>query len=349
MFLHLQESTKLLAYKTKNLDLINSNHVNHKVVRANRNTEKVPEIHITPAPPLFAEQEDSASDEEIIRVTPPTQTKEELKHDCARCGCEVVRINVSGMYFECRVAVLDRHPDTLLGNPAKRNRYYDRHRNEYFLDRHRPSFEAIFCYLQNGTRLRRPHNVPEDVFLTELYFYELEEDVLEEYRRGEGYVSEKIVLPTNKTMRKIWVLFEFPETSRPAFGIAVLSVIMTVISIILFCVETLPVFAMTHCIVDEAPNFLDPFFVVETMCTAWFTFEIIIRYIVCPHKFRFWKDFNNLVDFTAIIPYYVTFINVVSTMSCASAKSSASLGFLRVIRLVRVFKLTKHSTGLQVS
>jgi len=51
---------------------------------------------------------------------------------------------------------------------------------------------------------------------------------------------------------------------------------------------------------------------------------------------------------TAIVPYYVTFINVVSTMSCASAKSSASLAFLRVIRLVRVLKLTKHSVGLQV-
>ena len=57
-------------------------------------------------------------------------------------------------------------------------------------------------------------------------------------------------------------------SDRSRFGV---SVIMTLVSIVLFCVETLPVFAMTHCITDEAPNFADPFFVIETTCTAWFT------------------------------------------------------------------------------
>jgi len=83
-------------------------------------------------------------------------------------------------------------------------------------------------------------------------------------------------------------------------------------------------------------------------CTAWFTLEVIIRFISCPSKLHFWRDFKNIVDLTAIVPYYVTLFNVLSTMSCAGAKSSASLAFLRVIRLIRVFKLTKHSVGLQV-
>ena len=82
--------------------------------------------------------------------------------------------------------------------------------------------------------------------------------------------------------------------------------------------------------------------------TAWFTLEVIIRFISCPSKILFWRDFKNIVDLTAIVPYYVTLFNVLSTMSCAGAKSSASLAFLRVIRLIRVFKLTKHSVGLQV-
>ena len=72
------------------------------------------------------------------------------------------------------------------------------------------------------------------------------------------------------------------------------------------------------------------------------------RFIASPSKIDFWKDFKNVVDVTAVVPYYVTLFNVLSTMSCASAKSSASLSFLRVIRLVRVFKLTKHSVGLQI-
>jgi len=124
---------------------------------------------------------------------------------------------------------------------------------------------------------------------------------------------------------------------------------MTLVSIILFCVETLPVFADSHCVADELPNFADPFFVIETTCTAWFTLEIVVRFAGCPSKLDFCKDVKNLVDVGAILPYYVTLTNVLLTMSCEGAKSSASLAFLRVTRLIRIFKLTKHSVGLQVS
>lgn len=85
-----------------------------------------------------------------------------------------VRINVCGLMFEMDTSVLDQHPTTLLGNRKRRQRYYDAARNEFFIDRHRPSFEAVFIYYQTGGRLRRPHNVPDDVFLDELAFYELE-------------------------------------------------------------------------------------------------------------------------------------------------------------------------------
>jgi len=155
-------------------------------------------------------------------------------------------------------------------------------------------------------------------------------------------------MPVNRHLRRVWELFEHPETSRAAFAVALFSVIMTLVSIVLFCVETLPRFQTTHCVDGEAPNFGDPFFVLETLCTMWFTVEAICRYIACPSKLDFWKDFKNVVDVMAVIPYYVTLFNVLSTMSCSSAKSSASLSFLRVIRLIRVFKLTKHSVGLQV-
>jgi len=259
-----------------------------------------------------------------------------------------LRINVSGQYFEIGRKALARHPKTLLGDGARRTRYYDAERDEFFFDRHRPSFEAIFAYYQTGGRLRRPFNVPDDIFLDELLFYELESDAVDDYKRSEGYAFEELPMPSNELQRRVWTLFEYPETSRAAFFVAVLSVVMTLISIVLFCVETLPVFATTHCVADEAPNFVDPFFIIETTCTAWFTVEAIVRFAACPSKIAFWKDFKNIVDVMAVLPYYVTLFNVLSTMSCEGAKSSASLSFLRVIRLVRVFKLTKHSVVLQV-
>lgn len=259
-----------------------------------------------------------------------------------------LRINVSGQCFETHLELFERHPDTLLGNREKRKQFFDQSKNELFFDRHRPSFEAIFCYYQYGGRLKRPMNVPDEIFLSEIMFYQIEQEVIDEYKKAEGYTLEKVQLPTNLLMRKIWMWFEYPETSTLAFIIAIFSVAVTLVSIVLFCVETLPIFSGSHCEKDEAPNFLDPFFIIETLCTAWFTFEVIIRFIVSPNKLEFWKDFKNLVDVMAIVPYYVTLFNVLSTMSCEGAKSSASLAFLRVIRLVRIFKLTKHSVGLQV-
>jgi len=268
--------------------------------------------------------------------------------ECRRNADQRVRINVSGYHFETALAVLERHPGTLLGDRLRRAQFYDRERREFFFDRHRPSFEAIFMYYQRGGRLRRPEHVPDDVFLDELVFYELEPHAIDEYRRSEGYTTEKVAWPSNATLRRIWMVFEFPETSRLAFVVAVWSVLMTLLSIVLFCIETLPAFAMTHCEDGQLPNFLDAFFLGETACTAWFTFEAILRFVACPSKLQFWRDFKNIVDVVAIVPYYVTLFNVLSTMSCAGAKSSASLAFLRVIRLIRIFKLTKHSIGLQV-
>lgn len=55
-------------------------------------------------------------------------------------------------------------------------------RNEYFFDRNRPSFDAILYYYQSGGRLRRPVNVPLDVFSEEIKFYELGEQATNKFR-----------------------------------------------------------------------------------------------------------------------------------------------------------------------
>ncbi|CAH8443702.1 unnamed protein product [Schistosoma turkestanicum] len=262
--------------------------------------------------------------------------------------CRRITINVSGLKFETWLTVLERHPTTLLGDYNKRKPFYDGHRKEYFFDRHRPSFEAIFNYYQYGGRLKRPATVSDDVFLTELEFFQIESEALDVYKKNEGYVPDIIVLPENLMKRKLWMLFEYPETSILAFTFSMASFIFTVISIILFCIETLPVYAQTHCEPGAKPNFRDPFFIIETLCTFWFTIELFIRFISCPSQKIFIKDFKNLIDLAAIVPYYITLFNVLITFSCEGAKNSASLAFLRVIRLIRVFKLTKHSSGLQV-
>ena len=202
-----------------------------------------------------------------------------IKNECPSCSrksAERILINVSGQQFEISSELLDRHPSTLLGNQASRSKFYDKRKKEYFFDRHRPTFEIVFAYFQYGGKLRRPDYIPDDVFLNEIEYYQLEPEVIEDYKISEGYTVENVTFPKNKTLKKIWLAMEYPETSATAYAVAFISVIMTTISIILFCVETLERFAKSHCVADEAPNFLDPFFIIETICTAWFTFEVIL-------------------------------------------------------------------------
>ena len=59
----------------------------------------------------------------------------------------------------------------------------------------------------------------------------------------EGFVRKvPKPLPTNRLQRKIWLLLEYPESSLNARIVALLSVCVILLSIVVFCIETLPQF-----------------------------------------------------------------------------------------------------------
>ncbi|XP_038157086.1 shaker-related potassium channel tsha2 [Cyprinodon tularosa] len=277
--------------------------------------------------------------------------------------CERVVINISGLRFETQLKTLAQFPSTLLGDPRKRMRFFDPLRNEYFFDRNRPSFDAILYYYQSGGRLRRPVNVPVDIFMEEIKFYELGEEVIENFKEDEGFIKEEErPLPENEFQRQVWLLFEYPESSGPARGIAIVSVLVILISIVIFCLETLPEFREEARVFEELilsngtaradqPNpFTDPFFIVETLCIIWFSFELLVRFLACPSKPAFFKNIMNTIDIVAIMPYFIT-LGLELAEHQGNGQQAMSLAILRVIRLVRVFrifKLSRHSKGLQI-
>ncbi|XP_048466488.1 potassium voltage-gated channel subfamily A member 1 isoform X2 [Rhincodon typus] len=280
-------------------------------------------------------------------------------HEC----CERVVINISGLRFETQLKTLAQFPNTLLGNPKKRMRYFDPLRNEYFFDRNRPSFDAILYYYQSGGRLRRPVNVPLEMFSEEIKFYELGEEAMEKFREDEGFIrEEERPLPENEYQRQVWLLFEHPESSGPARGIAIVSVMVILISIVIFCLETLPqlkddrkrTMQVGNTTIPYKSNILnDPFFIVETLCIIWFSFELLVRFFACPSKTEFFKNIMNFIDIVAIIPYFITLGTELAEEEerNVSGEQATSLAILRVIRLVRVFrifKLSRHSKGLQI-
>ncbi|XP_051571248.1 potassium voltage-gated channel subfamily A member 7-like [Myxocyprinus asiaticus] len=282
---------------------------------------------------------------------------------------ERLAINVSGMRYETQIRTLAQFPDSLLGDPQRRLRYFDPLRNEIFLDRNRFCFDAILYFYQSGGRLRRPANVPLDVFMDELHFYELGEDIMARFKEDEGFPKEEPrPLPDNEIQRKLWILFEHPESSGGARIIAIISVMVIVVSILIFCLETLPDFRaekelreqhayqphlnvvnITLHVPPLSSPFQDPFFLVETLCICWFSFELVMRFACCPSKMIFFKDVMNIIDFFAIIPYFITLGTELAKSK--GATPSMSLAIIRVIRLVRVFrifKLSRHSKGLQI-
>lgn len=84
------------------------------------------------------------------------------------------------------------------------------------------------------------------------------------------------------------------------------------------------------------------FFYVECACNAWFTFEIIIRFIVTPSKLDFLKAPVNVIDMVATLSFYLDF------MLTRMEKSNDILEFFSIIRIMRLFKLTRHSPGLKI-
>nr|XP_021395739.2 potassium voltage-gated channel subfamily A member 5 [Lonchura striata domestica]XP_021395741.2 potassium voltage-gated channel subfamily A member 5 [Lonchura striata domestica]XP_021395742.2 potassium voltage-gated channel subfamily A member 5 [Lonchura striata domestica]XP_031359524.1 potassium voltage-gated channel subfamily A member 5 [Lonchura striata domestica] len=293
-----------------------------------------------------------------------------------------VLINISGLRFETQLGTLNQFPDTLLGDPDKRIRYFDPLRNEYFFDRNRPSFDGILYFYQSGGKLRRPVNVSIDVFADEIRFYQLGEEAMERFREDEGFIKEEEKpLPRNEFQRQVWLIFEYPESSSSARAIAIVSVLVILISIITFCLETLPEFrderempiplppqggGLNGTPGDSPPmqppsSLADPFFIIETTCVIWFTFELLVRFFACPSKPEFSRNIMNIIDIVAIIPYFITLGTELaheqqqpgagSSNGGGGQQQAMSLAILRVIRLVRVFrifKLSRHSKGLQI-
>ncbi|CAF0785234.1 unnamed protein product [Didymodactylos carnosus] len=277
---------------------------------------------------------------------------DELLMNCCEPFDKVV-INISGLRFETRSSTLNRYPLTLLGNTNRRSMYFDFHSNEYFFERHRSSFESVLYFYQSQGRLIRPDNVPSEIFLEEIKFFDLGEEVLKRYRKQEGYIDEKqIERPSNAYQHAVWEVFECPESSRLARVVAIISIVMITVSIATFIIETLPFIRNDtnliptrnttllnsnneNSIVQSETRYFWVFFIIETICVTWFCFEVICRFLVAPSKVAFLKNAPNVIDIVSIIPYFLQLIGLIY-----QKKDSNVSGFSSTLTVLRI--------GLQV-
>ncbi|XP_062989928.1 potassium voltage-gated channel subfamily C member 2 isoform X1 [Elgaria multicarinata webbii] len=161
-----------------------------------------------------------------------------------------------------------------------------------------------------------------------------------------------------RLQKRMWALFEDPYSSRAARFIAFASLFFILLSITTFCLETHEAFNTiknkTEPTINGSEAVLqyeietDPALTyVEGVCVVWFTFEFLIRVIFSPNKLEFIQNYLNVIDFVAILPFYLE----VGLSGLSSKAAKDVLGFLRVVRFVRIlriFKLTRHFVGLRV-
>lgn len=323
-----------------------------------------------------------------------------------------IKLSICGEIFETHESTLARYPESLLGDPKRRQAFYDADKDVYFFDRHRPSFPAILYFYQSCGAMCRPLDVPMEIFVDEVMFYELTDLLLQ--KTPEEIAKENkppLCRPRHRTCCEqsrelIWDTFEKPETSFLAKVINFVSIFFILLSVCSFCLETIPSFEENNCYIKVTEDYnqtifnetnkpiwtmgilpdgtkdfgyldkevqrqdFDPlskkfgFWVIETLCIAFFTIEFILRCWSCPDRFAFMRNFMNLIDLAAIIPYYIdmgvklylpdgpcpdsSFNKDGEAEENLSDKATflMVLRVLRLARIVRIAKLSRHSRNL---
>lgn len=108
---------------------------------------------------------------------------------------------------------------------------------------------------------------------------------------------------------------------------AVFIQVLIVLSVITFSIETLPNLK------PQTKNILNS---IEVFCVIVFTFEYLARIYVADNKPKFIFSFFGLIDFFAILPFYLSF-----------GVDLRSLRVLRMFRLFRLLKLVRYNKAMR--
>lgn len=134
---------------------------------------------------------------------------------------------------------------------------------------------------------------------------------------------------------RVGYFFNEPNSSRPAFFMALFMLVVIVSSCATFVIETTP---------DVQGRHANLFWNIEASCVVVFTVEFGSRLLCCPSVGAFAVDKLNWIDFASIVPFYMEEL-------LPSSSDLRTLAVFRLVRLARVFrllKLGKHSAGLKI-
>jgi len=179
-------------------------------------------------------------------------------------------------------------------------------------------------------------------------------------------------LPKNPYQLSLFLVLERPNRSLLGRFLAYFFLFTVVVSIIVMCVETVIISDIKSSI--KVKSILDYtnisftdldsleknkliIYIFEVLTNSIFSIEFILRIIATKkeNRMQFFKNFNNLIDFFSIAPFWLSFILqiILSFKENYSTDSSIFsylyvLRILRISRILRVFKLGRYVKALNI-
>lgn len=186
----------------------------------------------------------------------------------------------------------------------------------------------------------------ETEFLRELAFYQLPFNKFSKNKTAAtygGHKNNKKEIKTSIFQQVIWDLMEHPDSSTAAHILAIFSILTIILSIITFCLETIPAIINAKNPAEQMRN-RNLLYCFETAVMVWFTMEYLLRVISAPKRLKFLTSFIGVIDLIVILPYFIN----LSMNENLKTFNLAVFRIIRMFRVFRVFKLTRYSTGMKV-
>ena len=290
-------------------------------------------------------------------------------------------LDVGGEKFSIEKNILQRYPKSrfacLMSAPNVEevlklcDEFTPANPSEYFFDRNPDRFPVIL----NMYRIKELHMMKNGcslVFQKELEYWMIDEDDMEPccsmkyYEEVVACQTEKEEVNENAERVKeeaaegnfgssklgklrsfIWCTLENPGSAPLAKVWAVVSMLLVLLSTVLFFLETVEGIGTSDSETEDYPEIVLAFDWAETIIMIVFTIEYVLRLATCPRKLKFVLQPLNIIDLLALIPFYLAMIVMQLETLKVIGKAGKMIRLIRIMRLMRLFKLARHIDGIQ--
>ncbi|KAL3857091.1 hypothetical protein ACJMK2_011787 [Sinanodonta woodiana] len=300
---------------------------------------------------------------------------------------DIVTLNVGGIKHETKISTLEKLPNTRLHAIAETARTTGK--REFYFDRNPHVFVNILNYYRIG-QLHMPGDICGPVAKAEIDYWELDEkeihqccwvkyisyedteEMLKTFEQDEENLHKDVYTDDRdsfwtRTRPRLWKAIQDPYSSNKALIFAVVSLMVVIVSITVFVVETLPMFDDNFVHAPDSSRNLtsqdlrheleifteisptDILLLIDNICNFILLIELIVKILASPNRLKFVISPTTLIDLLALVPYYIGIMIVMLHPDPVRILSVIQALFaMRILRIFRIFALMKHFLALKI-